>query len=500
MRSLEIITVILLLTAWASRIIPIKRYHPMRVWTVGLALCAGILQWAVEGYRWSMVPAYLLAGLLFILAAAELRTGEPDRPASFGTRILNVIGVILGSAAVAFAAGLPLLFPVFSLPEPSGPYAVGATVFEWIDESRPETFTSDPGDRRDLLVRVWYPAEKPVGAEPIPLWPDAALLGPQVAGTFGLPAFLFDQLALVPSHAYPDAPPASAALEFPVLIFSHAYVPGYAGQNTVQMEELASYGYVVFAIAHPLEAAAVVYPDGRATPYSRERYRDVIREGTLPAIPILKEFVAATDPAEQERLFRLYLEANPAALESAKIWTEDTLFVMDQVERLNRGEVAGPFAGHLDLNRMGIFGHSMGGVVAGEVCSRDVRCKAGVNLDGVQLGDLFDGRLEIPFMMMYSSINAGQNDFIFDRMDNTYYRVEVAGTVHTDFCDFPLFSPLFAAVGAAGFLPPERMEHVLNSYLLAFFDKHLRGVDSPLLHGTSPDFPEVSIRFRNAQG
>jgi predicted dienelactone hydrolase len=498
MRPLEWITIILLLAAWSSLLIPAKKLPHGLAGVPLLPLIAAGTQWILEQYRWSMVPAYVLAVLFFIIGITRIWTNKPQQPAGLGRRIINGTGAVLSLAAVAVAAALPELFPVFSLPLPTGPHTVGTTGFEWVDDAREELFTPDPADHRDLIIQVWYPAEKTDGAQPIPMWPDAGELGRQVAKTFGMPAFLFNQLALVPSHAYADAPVAVSESGFPVLIFSHAYIPGYAGQNIVQMEELASHGYVVFSIAHPYEAALVEYPDGRRAPFSEDRYQAVIRKGTVPAIPILKEVMAADDPAEKEKLFRQYLAANPAAWESVKVWSEDTFFVMDRIERLNRGEIASPFSGRLDPERLGVFGHSMGGVVAGEVCMRDGRCKAGVNLDGVQLGDLIDGSLDQPFLMMYSAVNAGQNDSVFDRFRNTYYRVVVQGTVHTDYCDFPLISPLFRVAGAAGSLNPYRMEKIINSYLLAFFGKHLTGIDSPLLNGPDPEFPEVDFRVRNA--
>jgi predicted dienelactone hydrolase len=498
MRPLEWITIILLLAAWGSLLIPAKKPSLFLSGLPVLPLISAAMQWIVEQYRWSMVPAYVLAVLFFLIGISRIWTNMPQQPAGLGCRIIKGMGAVLGLAAVAVAAALPALFPVFSLPEPTGPYAVGTTHFEWVDDAREELFTADPADHRDLPVQVWYPAEKADGAQPIPMWPDAGELGSQVAKTFGMPAFLFDQLALVPSHAHAEAPVAVSESGFPVLVFSHAFIPGYAGQNIVQMEELASHGYVIFSIAHPYEAALVEYPDGRRAPFSEERYQAVIRNGTVPAIPVLKEVMAAADPAEKERLFRQYLAANPAARESARIWTEDTRFVMDQIGRLAGGEIPSLFSGRLDMARLGLFGHSMGGVVAGEICMRDSRCKAGVNMDGVQLGDLIDGHLEQPFLMMYSAVNAGQNDPVFDRFRNTYYRMVVQGTVHTDYCDFPLISPLFRLAGAAGNLDPYRMEKIINSYLLAFFGKHLTGIDSPLLNGPDPEFPEVDFQIRNA--
>jgi hypothetical protein len=38
--------------------------------------------------------------------------------------------------------------------------------YHWVDGSRPELFSPDPDDRRELLAQVWYPAEKVAGAMP----------------------------------------------------------------------------------------------------------------------------------------------------------------------------------------------------------------------------------------------------------------------------------------------------------------------------------------------
>jgi hypothetical protein len=37
---------------------------------------------------------------------------------------------------------------------------------------------------------------------------------------------------------------------------------------------------------------------------------------------------------------------------------------------------------------------------------------------------------------------------------------------------------------------------IVNTYIPAFFNKHLNGIDSPLLNGGSPDFPEVIFKAR----
>jgi hypothetical protein len=41
------------------------------------------------------------------------------------------------------------------------------------------------------------------------------------------------------------------------------------------------------------------------------------------------------------------------------------------------------------------------------------------------------------------------------------------------------------------------MVKIINSYMLAFFDEYLKGERSPLLDGSSPNYPEVTIEIRN---
>ena len=44
------------------------------------------------------------------------------------------------------------------LPDPTGPNAVGRVSYEWLDQDRAEIYSTNPDDRRELVVWVWYPA------------------------------------------------------------------------------------------------------------------------------------------------------------------------------------------------------------------------------------------------------------------------------------------------------------------------------------------------------
>jgi hypothetical protein len=74
----------------------------------------------------------------------------------------------------------------------------------------------------------------------------------------------------------------------------------------------------------------------------------------------------------------------------------------------------------------------------------------------------------------------------------------VEGTRHHNFADVNLWSSLLKSFGLLGTIDGYRMLDILNSYILAFFDKHIKNIDSPLLDGSSTDYPEVTF-LRNDQ-
>jgi hypothetical protein len=73
------------------------------------------------------------------------------------------------------------------VPRPSGPFSVARTCREWIDRDRAEIYSANPGDRRELVAWIWYPAGSAPGVERAPYLPMAwtsvaELLGMNVAG------------------------------------------------------------------------------------------------------------------------------------------------------------------------------------------------------------------------------------------------------------------------------------------------------------------------------
>ncbi len=500
MRLFEILIMSTLFITLVVRLVPMEKRVYWTHFLPGTTVLFVLFHLVIEKYRWQMVPAYILAGFLLLLSIIQIKR-QTAVYLPKGRHFINILGTSLCLLILAVASVISILIPVFKLPQPSGPYAVGSTFYHFIDTDREEILTAIPDDKRELLVQVWYPANPSFNENRAPYWENAHTYSSLLAGTLGLPSFLFDHLSLVKTHTYPEALIATDEPDYPVLIFSPGYTPGIVSQNTAQMEELASHGYIIFSIAHTYETLAVIYPDGEVIPFSNERLAAIDDEDASEVIDLLYEQIeASTDTTTRDNLFRKMVEKSPLSNESINIWAEDTIFVMDELEHLNLGD--NRFAGKLDLARIGVFGMSFGGAAAGQVCLLDDRCQAALNMDGAQYGDFIDDVvLERPFMMMYSEdnygMNVGMNDFMLDSITGTTYRIIVAGSMHSNFSDYTFISPLFQLFDLLGPIDGFYMAEITSAYTLAFFDKHLRGKESPLLSGPSSPYPEVSIEIRN---
>jgi predicted dienelactone hydrolase len=399
--------------------------------------------------------------------------------------------------AITFGvAGLGLAGPVVpepvELPKPTGPYRVGTTAWHVTDPARPETFAA-AGVPRQVEVLAWYPAAPDAGGAPAPyLREGLAEVPPRLRDALG-------SLASLRTHAILDAPPVASPKKLPVLVFSHG-IGGSPSSYTALLEDLASHGYAVLSIVHPYEATAATLADGQVIPMfdaagkPRQTFTDIIAEWAKED-EIMAAVTREPKEAEQLRLLRGYLSGLHATHAALDRWVKDTRLVLDRLADLPRTTTAGRLASRLDLGRLGAFGHSMGGVTAGEFCLEDRRCRAGLNLDGIpQYGTMIDRRLAKPFLMVYSARpgRTGASDAIYRRAASRYFRCDVRDTLHVDFSDMVLWDGPLRQSGALGTLPPARAVEITRTIVRQYFDQELLGKRSPMLAGKAA-FPEVTV-------
>jgi dienelactone hydrolase len=120
-----------------------------------------------------------------------------------------------------------LIFPQFTLPAPTGQYAVATASFTYTDTHRVETFTNTAAPRK-VNVKFWFPQD--------------------AAGTY------------------------------PLVLFSHG-TGGIKASNTSTFMELASNGYVVCSIDHPYHSLFTIGADGKLVRIDAtywQEYMDVV--------------------------------------------------------------------------------------------------------------------------------------------------------------------------------------------------------------------------------
>ncbi|MCB9135514.1 MAG: hypothetical protein H6636_08810 [Anaerolineales bacterium] len=433
-----------------------------RRWNAPLPLLTVLFQLGFEGYRWQMVPLY--AFTLIELGFALWGFQQPARPWSFGARGWKMLGGIL---ILIVCVAPPVLFPIPHIRPPTGPYPVGTLTLDLTDLSRTDPYASDSSALRELMLQVWYPAETP-GKTPVPWMEHVEIVAPAISAWIEMPSFFLDHLKYAKTDAFANVTVASAEAQFPVLIFSHGF-GGFRAQNTFQMQELASHGYIVVAPEHTYASVITVFPDGRVAQHN---------PNTLPE---------NVSEAEYDLAAKRLLDQ----------WTADLRFVMDQLVEINASNST--LQGKLDLNRMGVLGHSTGGGATVQVCAVDLRCKAGLGMDAWLVpvaDDVIAHGPRQPFLFLYSELwpkpkNMALFEQLFETMGNPVARFTILGTAHYDFTDLPALSPLASYIGLKGPLNGARVQEIIDAYSLAFFDAEFKGIASPLLEGASEAFPEV---------
>lgn len=263
-----------------------------------------------------------------------------------------------------------------TLPRPTGPFLTGTTFLHLRDERRVDPLDRQ-GDRRELMVQLWYPAAAAAGRPLAPYAPakEAAAL----QGQYPVPAGAFTG---APTHSRLDAPVRPGRHQ--VVLYQHGLC-GARTDNTAAAEQLASQGFVVAALGVTHESPAVEFPGGRVETTSDPAF---CAAGAAP--------FAGEGKAVLERL--------------SAVRVADSRFVLDQLERIARRDnpdvdrraLPAGLAGSLDTRRVGMFGHSFGGGTAAAVLAADRRFAAGIDLDGFVIGPTARTGLRKPFLVLGS--------------------------------------------------------------------------------------------------
>ncbi len=498
MRTFE---VVLILVNLLALLLSFKKQSKV-VWlaAAGGNLIAFIIHGIFEGLRYQMAFSYVFVILFVVYAFAKTNDKffEVRVP-----KVLKVIAISLSFVLLALTSSLAYALPVFKLPKPTGGYAVGIQYFHLIDENRTDPFLDKSTKKRELMVKVYYPAEEDAAKPFSPYFHNSLGLIRALTAGYQMPDFLFDHLHLIKTNSKEDLQLSDKQQNYPVVLFSHGAGTTMETQ-TSQSEDLASHGYIVVAIDHTYVSAATVFPDRIVS----------AREATT-------NFNTA-DPAEI----------------ITQIMADDVKFVMEQLDEMNEGKIDSIFKGKLDLDKIGVIGHSVGGAVAYNLAINDSRVKAAIDLDGTVFvtpkGDLKD---MAPFLMLandkyhvqaiqgrkslmvkfedapaeeqkillsiYGSEEAYNKAYdkaqrnitgLAEALKSSGNLYTIEGSDHMKFTDIGLFigvRPLRELIGIGGKTDPARCLEITKALTLAFFDRHLKGENKGTLESLLKEYPEL---------
>ncbi|MFC9438283.1 alpha/beta hydrolase family protein [Nocardia sp. NPDC057030] len=367
---------------------------------------------------------------------------------------LPVAGIAAAEAEAPQASSGSAVASVIHLPAPTGSFPVGRNVLHLADPARPDPWT--PARSRELMVSMYYPARH--GGSPAPYATDQeSRLLLDGGGMIGLPAELLSQAG---THAVVDAAPVAGT--YPMVVLS----PGFTAPRftlTALSEELASRGYVVAAVDHAGETFGTEFPDGRISPCAA--------------------CDQVTDAASLKRV--------------ADTRARDVAFLLD---RLTGPAPAWPHAGLIDTARIGMAGHSIGGASAAATMAVDARVRAGVDMDGSFPGVIPAAGLgDRPFLMLGADGETSPGgdpswDEAWTRLHGWKRWLTIAGADHDSFIDTGALVEQLG-VPSPTTLTGDRAVELTRTVAAAFFDRHLRAIDEPLLDDPVPAYPE--IRFHH---
>jgi len=382
-------------------------------------------------------------------------------------KIIRVL-VLLAVFSIPVLLGLLWLdhFRETKLPQPTGPFAVGRVTCDWIDATH------------ELFAWIWYPATptQPSQATSDYLPPSWRSAVEHQRGTL-LTQFLTRDLSRVRTHSMRDAKISDQQPSYPVVVM-RAGLSGLVTGYTSLAEDLASHGYVVVGFDAPYRTSVVVFPDGRVIERAPQNNLD-----------------ALGGPEQEQRAFEL-----------VHAWSADIGFALDQLEQLNTSDPSGKFRGRLDMQRVGVFGHSLGGATALQFFHDDSRCKAGIDVDGAPLGSVITEGVTQPFMFLLSDHSweperetrpvMANIRSIYDRQPgDRRLEIVIRGANHYMFSDdgamlkSPLVMRVMRVLGIVR-LDGRRQVAITAHYISTFFNVYLKGAPASELQ-SQPEYPEV---------
>ncbi|MGB8294520.1 MAG: hypothetical protein WCG85_03770, partial [Polyangia bacterium] len=302
------------------------------------------------------------------------------------------------------------------------------------------------GSTRPLSVEIWYPSDSPGSGATVPYLDSAEA-----------PSFLLPEFANhVRTHSYSNLPFASSLTQAPALLFSPAY-NAQPRMYTAFIEEAVSRGYIVVAISHTLWTPVTTFADGST--------------------------------------INMTHSVNDSNISSAAgVWLADAGFVLDELVKTASSDPDGEIEGHVDLTKVGMFGHSFGGSTSVGMLVTDDRVMAAIDFDGSIYGTWATQSFSKPVFIFQEPGQDSSLNNVFNQGTGIALQAVLANSLHFNFSDLGIIAaaiqldPSLWQSKMLGTIDPVRGVQEVNGYVQAFFDFALKGTPSPLLEGPTAQY------------
>lgn len=412
---------------------------------IGLALVIIFILHGISGKsRWQYYPIYIVAILYFILVLLNHFKILDLNPS---TSKLILVGA---TTLIFISIILLLIFPMEKLPQPSGKFSIGTRTYELKDENRREIYKDAENEKRRIKYQIWYPADEIEEYEKIKWIDKGIVLTKQLARSMNLPDFILQHTAKIDSNSYYKAPMSNSLENYPVVIISHGW-KGFREIHTDFAEELASNGFIVISIDHTYGSQMVEFEDGEIA---------YLNKNALPR---------EDNPYKYNYNSRLLVTT----------YGEDVASVLDDLENLNNMDKN--LKGKLDLEKVGLLGHSTGGGGDVYISLKDERIKALLGLDAWVhpiKSNISKSSLSTPSLFLSSeqwSTEPNYNvlNYLVNNSTNSIL-IQMNKTNHVDFSMVYMYSPLSKYIGFTGKLGGRYSSNLQREIILNFFNESLR--------------------------
>ena len=281
--------------------------------------------------------------------------------------------------------------------------------------------------------------------------------------------------------------PEDNTAKFPLVIFSHGAF-GIKTSNTSTFKELASNGYVVCSIDHPYHSLYTKDTDGNITTVDMSFMQEVNNVNTN-----------VYDEKTEFDITHKWL----------KLRTDDINFVLNTITENTKTKSPSGVYELIDTNKIGLFGHSLGGAASAQLGRERRDIDAVIDIDGSLIGEqvecingktIFNKEIyPLPILFIYTdammhaiatteSVYPGIQlpEKLIPATNPNAFEVYFKGTNHMSVTDLPLVSPFLVNIICGTFNNNGGRQEAdkyyiiekMNSSVLQFFNCYLKGEGS----------------------